>query len=301
MIKKNRVLITGVNGFIGRNLSDHIKMEHAEWDIYGIDRKGDGTKYFYQIDIKCEKKLKKFLIRVKPRYIFHLAGEASFGDFERLLLSNVFSTFVLFKVIKEIKGYKPRIIIPSSAAECGTASQGRVPESLYGFSKMVQTDLSLFFARQGLDVVVGRIFNIMGEGVPASFSIGRFAYELALIKKKKKLAQLNTKSLDMKRDFLDIHDICAYLWVLAANGKSGEIYNLCRGRSCVIRSLLSKIISISGLKNVKINIDTCTDGERSRGDSFGSAKKIRSIAKGIKLVSIDRSLKETYKYYLNRV
>lgn len=310
MTKRNKVLITGINGFIGSSLADYIKRQCPEWEVYGIDNKGDKTKKKYQIDVRRGKELKKFLLKIKPRYIFHLAGEASSIDFEQLLLSNVFSTFTLFKVIKEIERYNPRIVIPSSAAEYGIVSHRNIsikedcllePVSLYGFSKMTQTNLSLFFARQGLDVVIARIFNIIGEGVPVSFSIGRFAYELALIRKKQKLPRLHTKSLDVQRDFLDIHDICAYLVILAVNGRKGEVYNLCRGKSYSIRYLLNKIINISGLRDIEIKEDSRCNGERNHGDSCGSAKKIRSIAKGIKLTPIERSLEAVYKYYLKRI
>jgi len=311
MAKKSKVLITGINGFIGRNLSDYIRERYPEFEVYGIDKKGNGDRKFCRLDISNEAKLRNFLLKLKPRYIFHFTGESSSADFEALLLSNFFSTFSLFKIIRGIDKYNPRVVIPSSASEYGAApscrkvitKEDRSPEpvSLYGFSKMIQTNLSLFFARQGSDVVVARIFNIIGKGVPVSFSIGKFAYELALIKKKQKFPQLRTKGLDSKRDFLDIKDICAYLIVLAINGSKGEIYNVCRGRSYSIRSLLKKIINISGVENVKIKEESNRDNERSVGDSFGSAKKIRRIVKGFKLTPINRSLELTYQYYLKRV
>ena len=307
---KSRVLITGINGFMGRSLADYIGRKCPEWEVYGIDKKGHGSKKFYQLDIRCEKKLKVLLLKIRPQYIFHLAGGTLSEDFEQLLSMHVFSTFTLFKVIKEIKGYSPRIVIPASASEYGSASHRSAPigedclpapVSLYGFSKMVQTNLSLYFARQGLDVVIARIFNIMGPGVPVNLSVGKFAYQLALIRKKQESPRLNTKSLDVKRDFLDINDVCAYLTVLAVNGSKGEIYNLCRGRSYDMRYLLDKIINISGLRDIKVKEDSGSDSGRNQGDSFGSAKKIRSIANGIKLTPIEKSLKATYEYYLKRI
>jgi len=307
MIKNKRVLITGINGFIGHSLAIYIRMKYPEWEVYGIDKKGDKNEKFYHLDVKCENKLKRLLFKIKPRYIFHLAGVTSSEDFECLLSSHVFSAFSLLKVVKEIQGYNPRIVIPSSAAEYGKVSNRKNtiteecipnPVSLYGFSKMIETNLSLFFARQGLDVVVGRIFNVMGEGTPMNLSIGRFAYELALIRKKQKSSYLSTKGLYAKRDFLDIYDVCAYLTALATNGRKGEIYNICRGKSYSVGSLLNKLIKISGLRGIKVKDDFMCAAERSQGDSFGSAKKIRSIVKGIKLTPIERSLRATYKYYL---
>jgi GDP-4-dehydro-6-deoxy-D-mannose reductase len=306
MKTKTRVLVTGANGFIGRNLCRFIDKRYPDWQVYKVDRRGKGDNKFYRLDIQRENGLRRLLSKTRPRYIFHLAGLTSDLNFKDLFLAHAYSSFCLFRTIKYMKGYDPRVIIPSSAAEYGmisgersatTEELGPAPSSLYGLSKMIQTDISLFFARQGLDVVIGRLFNVIGEGTPKSLSIGRFAYELARMKNKKRPRRLYAGNLDAKRDFLDIYDVCAYLTALAVNGRKGQVYNVCRGRSFSIRSLLYRMIKVSGLGDISVKEDAGYNSRRSRADSFGSARKIMGIAK-IELTPLDKSLEATYEYYL---
>lgn len=304
-MKDNNVLITGINGFIGDNLKQYIKSRYPSWYIYGIDKKGNGADSF-NVDIRNKKKLKSILCRTKPKYIFHMAGDALSKNFKTLLFSNIYTTFILLKTIQEIEGYRPRVLIPSSASEYGEVPPSCIPIdencqlnpiSVYGFSKMVQTDLSLFFSRKGMDIVVARIFNILGEGTPVSSSIGKFAYELSLIKKKMRKPEIYTKKLDSKRDFMDIRDICKYLVAIAIHGKGGEVYNVCRGRAYKIRDLLTKLIRISGVNDVTVVEDKKSGRSIDIINSCGSARKLKKIVNMPRVIPIEQSLEDTFNYY----
>jgi GDP-4-dehydro-6-deoxy-D-mannose reductase len=303
MDKNIKILITGIGGFIGSSLESHIRKNYPLWKIYGIDIKGNPDHGIFNINMSYNnEKLKSLLTRLRPRYIFHFAGAVSNSNFEQLLRSNILTTYSLLFAIQHIKGYSPRIIIPSSASEYGNVSRLHLPVgedyplkpiNMYGFSKMMQTRLSLMFAEYGLDVVIARIFNISGKGIGTNFSIGKFASEIAQIKKKKQKPVLITKSLGARRDFLDIQDICKCLLVVALNGKKGQVYNICRGKSFLIRDLLSKLIDISGLCGIKI-VEDKTGSQCEIFDSFGSTAKLRKIFKIFEPISIEESLKNTY-------
>lgn len=303
------ILITGINGFVGSSLRRYIKREYPLWKVYGIDKGAEESKSNFRLHIEDKDKLKKLLLRLRPRYIYHMCGNPASKDFKKLLIANVYSTFMLLDTIKEMRNYNPRIIIPSSAAEYGAMSASRPlkeselcnPLSFNGFSKALQTELSLMFARGGLDIVIARIFNIIGYATPCSLSIGRFARELALIKKRRKKSVLRTKNLDTRRDFIDINDACKYLALLAIYGKQGEIYNICRGKSYRIRYLLNKLLNISGIKGVRVTEDKECGMETNPTNSVGLNKKLKKLLRESRFIPIDQSLRDTYSYYLSRV
>jgi len=303
MAKNIKILITGINGFIGSNLEAYIRRKYPSWQVYGIDTKLKESKKRFKIDLTGNNgELKILLSHIRPRYIFHFAGIVSNSNLKQLLQLNVLATYNVLSAIQKIEGYSPRIIIPSSASEYGRVSSSQLPVkedyplmpiNIYGFSKMMQTQLSLMFAEDGLDIVIARIFNILGKGISENFSMGRFAKELALMKKKKQKPVLLTKSLGTKRDFLDIQDVCKCILAITLFGGKGEVYNVCRGKSFLIRDLLTKLIRISGVSDIKI-IEDNREGLGEISDSFGSTIKLKKILKSFKPISIEKSLKGTF-------
>ncbi|MFH1772658.1 MAG: NAD-dependent epimerase/dehydratase family protein [Candidatus Omnitrophota bacterium] len=309
-MKKKTVLITGINGFIGSSLKEVINKKYPSWNIYGIDRLGNKSNTIFKINVTNKSKLAGIISKEKPDYIFHLAGSTCRDNLKELLRENVVSTFTILEAVKSMDNYNPRIVIPSSAAEYGERqlnnnkfkeSYPEKPVTLYGLSKAMQSRLSLLYASGGLNVVVARIFNIFGKGTPVSLSIGRFSRVLALIKKGKVPAVINTKSLDSKRDFLDIYDVCRYLLAVAIFGEKGQVYNICRGKSYKMRYLLRKLINLSGIRNIKVIEDKKDCKENALDDFVGSSCKINKIIKSNGLISIEQSLRESYRYYLSRI
>jgi len=190
MVKK--VLITGANGFLGSSLWKYFKAKQSSFRVFGIDL--SQSKLSSQIvicDLNNQKKVSKLVSRIRPDYIFHLAG-GRVEDEKNFLKANIMTTKSLLEVIAEINSYSPRIIIPGSAAEYGkTVLEGKPvresvsawPVSFYGFVKNAQTNLGLMYARFGLDVAVARIFNVCGHGMPPSLSLGHFSKQIISIKK----------------------------------------------------------------------------------------------------------------------
>jgi len=308
-MSSNSALIIGIDGFIGTGLKKYIRVKYPLWKIYGIDKRVKPSRSNFRLNLNNRSELQQLLLRLNPDYIFHLCGNTASNNFKTMLAGNVHTTFNLLDAVKTLKNYNPRIIIPSSAAEYGATAISKPlaesglcrPLSYYGLSKLLQTRLSLMFAEQGLNIVIARMFNIAGCATPRNFSIGRFAYELAMIRKGRKKPALHTKNLDTRRDFIDINDACGYLALLAIYGKRGETYNICRGESYKIRHLLDKLIKISGIEKIKIIEDKKHGTKPDAGNSVGLNKKLKRLLKGLEFISIDQTLRDTYSYYLSKV
>lgn len=299
-----KVLITGVNGFLGSSLWEYLKAKKSSYKVFGIDRrKSLSSHQVFTCNLNNKKEASKIISKVRPEYIFHLAGGRVNVE-KDLIRNNVLATRSFFEAIIGIDNYCPRIIIPGSAAEYGKTESVKRPTkevalvrpvSFYGFTKNMQTNLGLMYARAGMDVVVARIFNICGYGMPPTLSLGRFSKQIAFIEKSKRRTAIQTGNLGMKRDFLDVKDVCSALLSVAHRGKSGEIYNVCSGNSYLMRDLLKELISYSQVDNAAIKEDA--EGARGVDISVGSNAKIKRVTGWKPKVNISQSLKNALSYY----
>lgn len=302
-MKKKRVLITGISGFLGKSLG--IFLSGNNFQVFGCDLKGNSLdENMIVCDLSSKDEIGKFLFDVKPDYIFHLAGTRGKDQTQEALESNFSITKDFFEIIFSIVDYNPRIIIPGSAAEYGdsVSAKGKIneetaalPNSEYGSVKLRQTNLGLLYATKGMDIVIARIFNVLGNGTPSDLSVGRFAQQIVDLERNEGKRVINTYSLSSTRDFLDIEDVCSALLNLAEEGKTGQVYNVCSGNGLSIRDILVRMLKISKVKDISINEQVNCKGSIQK--SIGDNAKIINNTGWKPKINIEKSLKNTIKYY----
>jgi len=301
---KKRILILGIHGFLGRALAKYLKLRFPQSHIFGISRKKrTSNRNIHTCEINNKLKLKSILIQLKPQWIFHMAGGRR-KSAKKMFKDNVLSTIVLCEAILSIEGYSPRVIIPGSAAEYGVPSKvgGKVnenhrikPKTDYGKVKARQTKEALKYSNKGVDIVIARIFNIIGENVPRDLSIGKFAENIVQIEKNVKKPILKTMNLDGKRDFLDIQDACNALILTAQKGKFASVYNVCSGESTSIRDMLMYMIHLCKVSD--ISVIEMKSNDIGSSTIVGDNKRIKNTLGWKRKVSMEHSLENTLKYY----
>ena len=299
-----KVLITGVNGFLGTALWEYFKNVQPSFTVFGIDRfKPLFSRRIFLCNLNHQRKVSEIIARIRPDTIFHLVGGRVSAE-KDLLRNNVLATRSLLEAVIGICDYQPRIIIPGSAAEYGKTIPATKPVketipvrplSYYGFATNMQTELGLMYARAGVNVIIPRIFNVCGYGMPPTLSLGRFSQSIAQIEKGKKRPVIQTRSLEAKRDFLDIKDVCSALFALSQKGNPGEIYNVCSGNSFLMRDLLKKLINYARIDNIVIKENK--KGARGIDVSIGSNEKVRKTTGWKPKTDICQSLENTLNYY----
>ncbi len=258
----NKVLITGVAGFIGSNLLDFL-IEKTDWEIEGVDNLSTGSRdniqhhlgnsRFNFLQQQCTD-----IESVKPyRFIFHLAAlpriQPSFEMVTEHIESNLIqSVHLLELMIRE--NYYPRFIYSSSSAIYGTPENIPTPEeesikclSPYAFQKYeVEKYLELLATRFPFDFVSLRYFNPFG---PRSFNpANKFnAYSsvvgIFLDRKKSKLPLLITGEGIQQRDFIHVRDLANANYLAAKYpGKLNTAFNIGKGTTLSILEL-AKMIS----------------------------------------------------------
>lgn len=243
---KDRILITGINGFTGSYLKD---LAAEKYDVYGLDYKGKFNKKIKKINLLDKNKLSKFINEIKPAYIIHLGAISSIlnSDINKLYSINILGTKNLLDSLLPIQKNIKKIIF-SSTANIYNSKEKISEETIcsikndYAFTKYCCERLitDLF---SDLPIIIARPFNYTGVGQPQSYIIPKI---INSFKKKKKVIELG--NIDICRDYSDVRDVVQMYMNLLHKGKINNIYNLSSGISYSINEVISKLQKITGHK-----------------------------------------------------
>ena len=268
-MNKIGVLITGVNGFIGRNLCAFLSKK-KRFNILGIDN-------FFSTDRKCLKFLnfKDFFfleksildrdvfknIPFKIDVVIHLAAQTSVirsieePEINNLINIDGFKNILNLSRENQIK----KIIFASSSAVYGDDpnfplkenSNKLNPLSYYASSKLKNEEMSKEVFKE-LKIYGLRLFNMYGNllGLNTDTNYASVIPKwISNFKNNKKCTIFGDG--ESQRDFCYVNDLCEFLEILIdTNSKSG-IYNFCTGVSYSIQSLhdIMKKIFMKSNKN----------------------------------------------------
>jgi GDP-4-dehydro-6-deoxy-D-mannose reductase len=205
-----------------------------------------------------------------PDFVIHLAGQTPPAEASAYYHANTLATLHLLDALRAL-GRPVRVVLVGSAAELGPIEREDLPvgedfpcrpASGYGLSKWLAT-LAGLAARPPLEVVVARVFNPIGPGLPVSQAFGRFAAELAAAGPEP--LRLTVGDLDARRDFVDARDVARALLVLAEQGRVGRLYHVGTGRSLRVGDGLEHLIALCG-RQVVLEVSTALAGVRGPAD-----------------------------------
>ena len=302
-----RVLITGVTGFIGGHLVAFLNCYYPSCKITGIARKKINDSYsydFHAMNLLHQHELTELIEQIRPDYVFHLAGLVFSYDWDALYQSNVMSTLNLLAAIKKSKA-NSRVVIAGSSAEYGvisrkdlpvTENHPAMPHSPYGMTKLWQTMIAGFDVASTPSVNTARIFNVIGCGTSQQLSTGNLFSQLNRIMQGKQAPKILVGNLHLKRDFLDIEDVCSGLVSIALKGKGRDVYNICSGRSVSLNNILTLSLSAMKLRSLDIIVDTNVMQNTYIEDIYGCNAKIKRDTDWKPFVSLDESIKRALSF-----
>lgn len=278
-----RIVVTGVNGFVGHHLA-------AELTANGIDVVGIGIESTApsSLDGLLADYVAADLIAEWPSVgpvdaVIHLAGLAavgpSFDQPQRYISVNSSIVTNLGEGLLA-SGASPRAVLVSSGAIYGGTQPLPLTEdstiainSPYAVSKILNENQAAYYRGRGLDFVIARPFNHIGPGQGPGFLLPDLAAALATGEE-----PLKAGNLDTRRDYTDVRDVArAYRLLATQPTLRHDVYNICSGRSLSGNDILAELLKASGRSEVRTEtddsrlrpndpIDIVGDNSRLRGD-----------------------------------
>lgn len=323
MRKINKVLITGITGFVGSHLADYILANFPEVHISGLARWRSPTDNIRHIldkitlefgDLLDPFPLKTILSRQKPDVIFHLAAQSyvpySFSSPIVTLSTNVIGTCNLLEVIKELKfatGYDPIIHICSSSEVYGQVREDEVPikedvplrpASPYAVSKVAEDRLAFqYWLSWQLKTITTRMFTHTGPRRGEVFVVSNFAKQIASIEAGLIPPVVKVGNLESVRTFSDVRDAVKAYWLLVNKCPPGEVYNIGGVETMTIREMLDRLLKLSKVKDIAVEVDS------SRLRPSDVTLQIPCIDKFVAAtgwkpeIPFDKTLKDTLDYW----
>jgi nucleoside-diphosphate-sugar epimerase len=278
---KPRALVTGASGFVGRHLAT--QLETDGWHVIravraepaglapgylGLGRAPwDAAHFASAID------------EIRPDVVFHMAGATWAESAAAFYAANVMLAAYLLDAVAASET-RPAVVMAGSAAEYGPVTDNRLPvhEEMVcnpvthnGISKYAQTLLGLAHARAGLRVLVARIFNPVGVGMPQGLALASFAAQV-----KNGCDILRVGNLDVTRDFIAVEEAVRLIAALASGGQHyGQVVNICSGHGTYLRFLVEGLIDFSG-RQIELEVSPARVRLGEMSHFYGDTSRLRA-------------------------
>jgi nucleoside-diphosphate-sugar epimerase len=282
---RDRYLITGAQGFIGRYFVRHLLDRFSGAIVLGLGRSSEQVRTFlHQVTYRDEtviaplpEKLRNLdphrysyisgshspegygeLLRdFCPTVVVHLAASWRGGADEQVFQTNLRSTEDLLTAIR-ISGSKIRFfLLVSSGGVYGNQKELPIKETAaaspidpYSRSKFLSENLALSFGSEsGTSMAIARVFNVFGPGQDELHFAGRMAGQIAAFLAEKSAPVVRVGCLSSTRDYLDVRDVCSAICTILEQSLEG-ISNVGSGVETNVGHLLQVMLNAAEVESV---------------------------------------------------
>ena len=296
MVKKSRIIVTGVNGFIGSNLLLSLLDKYI---VIGIDRNISPISHPNYIHIKSDLNDLSFLeslVELNTSFdcVIHLAAINDKGNsresFLEMINTNTVSTLNLLDWANDLQ--IPHFIYISTGSVYGFGkdmfnedNEIGMPNNVYSMTKSL-SELIVTTYSKSIKTTIIRPFFPYGPGMKPSFMLHRLINTI----RANEVVNLN---MDGKPCINPIYidDLIKGIILLMEGKGSYRVYNLC-GEQIVSIKELSGLISTE----LGVNLSYVYNDEKLE-DLLGSNSKIKNDLFWRPNFSLEQGIKKTIKWY----
>lgn len=287
----SKIMITGVNGFVGKHLAAELKSRGVV--VVGIGREAvmhpalSGlVDEYYACDLTNPEDV-AMLPLDEVDTVINLAGlaavGASYGQDELYVRVNVGVLTVISERILE-RGLKTRMLAVSTGAVYSPDQPMPLHEgsklisagSPYALSKIAMEAEAIRLRTAGLICIIARPFNHIGPGQEPGFLVPDLYQKMAMALSADKKVQVG--DLSTRRDYTDVRDVVkAYADLAQSETLDYEIYNICSGRSVpgnTIFKLLAEALESTGHITAEVDQQLIRPGDPK--DLYGDNSNLKT-------------------------
>lgn len=283
------VLVTGVNGFVGKHLVRELRKQNAY--IMGVGREKEAhpdiassLAAYFSCDLTDLNAVKNLPLE-KVDVIISLAGLAKPAEsFKNPALYKDINVSVLSTILDQLLTIKgtARVIAISTGAVYDTNQPMPLTEessltetgSPYAQSKILMEEKAREAQSKGVDCVIVRPFNHIGPGQEPGLLVPDLYEQIVTASRSDKT--LHVGNLKTKRDYTDVRDVVRAYTMLAFTKKLHHtVYNVCSGISIPGEVVLQTLLKTMGLVNqVTVEVDPERIRPTDLMDLYGSYERL---------------------------
>ena len=316
-----RVLVTGIDGFVGSHLAEFLLRQH-DVDIHGTIYDPEPSRLLrpfvskltlHRADVLDSGAIAQLIESLLPDRIIHLAGQAfiptAVADPAGTFRTNVMGGVSILDAARSmLRAHKkgPAVLMVSSGEVYGHAnsSAGPMVETMplspvnpYAVSKGAIDIIAQEFHRSmGVDVIVVRPFNHSGPRQSPRFVCSDFGRQFAQIALGKAPTKLSVGNLDSRRDFTDVRDVVRAYWMLFSRTSVDRIFNVCSGEAISIRSIISTLEEVT---NIRVELSQAPDRLRPQEAPLivGSCGRLQAATGWSREFTLPQTLTDVFTYW----
>ena len=303
-----KVLISGGEGFVG----SHLKTEfwNNGYEVISCDLlKNEDAVY---LDIMNQRMIRDVLNRFHPDVLVNLAGQANVGvSWSKPQLTIELNTIGFVNVLEAVKEVDPniRVVAVGSSDQYGVLDQKGMdvkedietnPVTPYAISKQAQELFARAYCKAyGMTIYMVRLFNLGGSGQAKGFMISDFSSGIAEVEQGIS-DHVSVGNLACARDFTHVKDACRAIRLVAERGHTGEVYNICSGKTYTAEEVLNKLLYLAK-KEVRIEQDVKRMRPSDSPIICGNHEKVSSHTGWEPQFGIDTILLESLEYWRMKI
>lgn len=292
---KNRVLVTGLEGFTGVHLED--ALQKSGFEVFGTSLNPSTKSNIFTCNITKRDEIERIVLNVQPTYVIHLAAISFVGETNASLIYdvNVMGTENLLESLLKLPNAPKKVILASSATVYGNQKNSVLDETMcpapvnhYGYSKLAMEHLSKTYFDK-LPILITRPFNYTGIGQAEHFLIPKIVKHY-----KENRPMIELGNLDVAREFNDVRDVASWYTQLLLCDHVSNIVNLCSGNAISLLEVIQHMNHLSGY-DINIHVNPAFVRENEIKLLLGSPQKLLSFIHAKPAFTIQDTLESLYR------